>query len=119
MIDLIFFKEEDAKEMKNRNAEISTHFLQAPVLEFVEKIIDTMDVLLKPEQKKGRIYQNIKSLISNLHEMFGLMIVDEQKSLYRIPLPISLPMATISTHPEIVNYHLIEMKEILEASTKL
>jgi hypothetical protein len=68
-----------AIEINKKITDVPIYYLQSPILENIEKILGTVDVILKPEQKDTRIYQNLKNIIYNIPKIFGLMIFDDQK----------------------------------------
>lgn len=63
--------------------------------------------------------QILKELSTNLKTIFGLMVIDDKKSFFRISLPIDLPIAMMTILPKIVEFHKRGMNEMLTSTVKL
>lgn len=93
--------------------------LNTPAFDVIKDIIFKIENFIPPEHSKGYSFQIIKDLALNIKEIFGLILIDGKKSFFKIPLPVKLPMAILSSLPELVEFHTNGFNAILASSTKI
>jgi hypothetical protein len=64
-------------------------------------------------------FKIVKDIALNLNDIFGIILIDDTKSFFKIPLPVKTPMAIISSLPELVEFHQNGINAILASSVKL
>lgn len=100
-----------AAQLKNA----AIYMLESAAFEKIKEFITMIGNFLPKDQKTPYTFEIIEKLAMSLGEIFGLAIFDEKKSLFMIPIPIDLPMAIVSTLPELIQFHNTGMQEILES----
>ncbi len=116
-VKLFFHKEEDISSLKNqlsKNIEIKK--MRNSISKPLQMLFTMVEKFLTKEQSNSEIFDVIKKIGSDISEIFGILLIDEKKSLFRIPLPIETPMVILSTLPEIVEFHLEGIRKIMENS---
>ncbi|MHA1457147.1 MAG: hypothetical protein ACTSRT_21140 [Promethearchaeota archaeon] len=99
--------------------QLTFYHLNTPAFDVIKDIISKIEHFLPPEHYKAYSFQIIKDLALNIKEIFGIIIIDNKKSFFKIPLPVKLPMAILSTLPELVEFHTNGLNAILANSTKI
>lgn len=78
--------------------------------------MEKIEKFLQPENNASFVLQFIKNLVSRLHEILGLIVIDKKKSFFKIPFPIQLPIAIVASLPDLVQFHVKGIEQILAAS---
>ena len=99
--------------------QLGLYRLNTPAFDVIKEIISKIEHFLPLEHGKAYSFQIIKDLALNIKEIFGLILVDDKKSFFKIPLPVKLPMAILSSLPELVEFHTNGLNAILASSTKI
>ncbi len=111
---------DDASEVYiDQYKQLTFYRLNSPAFEVIKEIISKIERFLPPEHGNAYSFQIIKDLALNIKEIFGIILVDDRKSFFKIPLPVKLPMAILSSLPELVEFHTSGMNAILASSTKI
>lgn len=118
-IKLIFQDETIALKIQKKLPNVEVRILESPALNNIQNFFSKIGDFLQPDQKNSYTFQIIKNIILRLEEIFGLIVIDDRKSFFKIPIPIELPMAIFSTSQEVVQFHLNGIKEILGSSVKI
>lgn len=113
----LIFQDNNLGDLKSRIPGIEIYILDSPAFDTVLKMVSNIEKFLQPEQKNSYGFSIIKDIAINLGNIFGLMVIDWKTSLFKIPIPIKLPMAIMSMLPELVDFHNKGIKEILATST--
>ncbi len=106
-------------EIQKKLPKVEVRILESPALNNIQNLFGKIGDFLQPDQRKSYTYQIIKNIILKLEEIFGLIVIDDRKSFFKIPIPIDLPMAIFSTSQEVVQFHSKGIKEILASSIKI
>ncbi|MFW9902597.1 MAG: TrmB family transcriptional regulator [Candidatus Thorarchaeota archaeon] len=114
----LIFHDRKIGDLENQLSEIDKYFLNAPAFDIIKTIIENIENFLPIDQKKAYSFHIVKEIAINLEDLFGLMVIDWNKSFFKIPIPIPLPMAILSMLPQLTNFHNRGIKEILKASVK-
>ena len=93
--------------------------LKSPVFEVIKEIVYKIEQFLPTQQNKAYSFQVIKNLALNIKDIFGIIVIDGKKSFFNIPIPVQLPMAILSSLPELVEFHVNGMNSILTSSIKI
>ncbi len=117
-INLIFNTKEDILETYKKGTSINYYFLKTPAFDVVGKIFDTIGTIIPSDQKTSYGFQLLSQIGKKIEKLFGLVLIDEKKSLFKVPVPIKTPIAMISTLPDLLTFHLRGMKEIVKSSSK-
>lgn len=118
-IKLVFQDEPIAMKIQNKLPNVEVRILESPALNNIQNLFSKIGGLLKPDQRNSYTFQIIKDIVLKLEEIFGLIVIDDKKSFFKIPLPIDLPMAIFSMSQEVVQFHSKGIKEILASSIKI
>lgn len=93
--------------------------LNTPAFDVIKEIISKIEHFLPPEHGNAYSFQIIKDLALHIKDIFGIILVDDKKSFFKIPLPVKLPMAILSSLPELVEFHTNGINAIFASSTKI
>ncbi|MFX0011275.1 MAG: TrmB family transcriptional regulator, partial [Candidatus Hermodarchaeota archaeon] len=85
--------------------DLTFYKLKSPAFEVIKDIIYKIEQFLPPQQNKAYSFQVIKNLALNIKDIFGIIVIDGKKSFFNIPIPVQLPMAILSSLPELVEFH--------------
>ncbi|MHA1412551.1 MAG: TrmB family transcriptional regulator [Promethearchaeota archaeon] len=119
-IDIKFIVlQDDLKKLPEEVKGIPIYKLETPVYDKFKMLSEGIEKFLKPEDKSSHVYLVIKAIILNLRELFGLILVDKKRSLFRIPVPIEIPLAIMATLPELIKFHVKGVEEILKHCEKV
>ena len=118
-IILILFDTDLNNELQNQLPDISLYKLKTPSFEILKNVFDNIQGFLRPDQKESYTFNILRTIVDKLKDIFGLMVIDRKKSFFRIPLPITLPMAILSTTPELLKFHNQGINEILKSAVKI
>jgi sugar-specific transcriptional regulator TrmB len=99
--------------------QLGLYRLNTPAFDVIKEIISKIEHFLPTEHGKAYSFQIIKDLALNIKEIFGIILIDDKKSFFKIPLPVKLPMAILSSLPELVEFHTNGINAILASSTKI
>ena len=98
---------------------IAIYQLKTPAFEIFSNMLNNISKFAQLGITSPYILQIFKEIATNLKNMFGLMIIDDKKSFFRIPLPIDIPIAMMTILPKIVEFHKRGMNELLTSTVKL
>ncbi|MFW9971460.1 MAG: TrmB family transcriptional regulator [Candidatus Odinarchaeota archaeon] len=115
----LIFQDEPNIEIKKKLAKIQVRILESPAFNKIKSIFGKIEGFLPPDQSKSYSFQIIKNIVVKLEDIFGLIVIDDRKSFFKIPIPIDLPMAIFSTSNELVQFHSNGIKEILSSSIEI
>lgn len=118
-IKLVFQDKPIAMEIQKKLPNVEVRILESPALNNIQNFFGKIEDFLQPDQKNSYTFQIIKDIVFQLEEIFGLIVIDDRKSFFKIPIPIDLPMAIFSTFHEVVQFHSKGIKEILASSIKI
>ena len=118
-IKLIFQDDPVIVDIQKKLPHVEVRILKSPALNNIQNLFGKIGDFLQPDQKNSYTFQIIKNIILRLEEIFGLIVIDDRKSFFKIPIPIELPMTIFSTSHEVVQFHLNGIKEILGSSVKI
>ncbi|MBD3339187.1 MAG: hypothetical protein GF353_08755 [Candidatus Lokiarchaeota archaeon] len=122
-IKLLFENQEDLDEIRNKIKNGTFYVLKNPIFERFQFFLQNLDKigpkLLNIEIKNSFVLEKFKILGEKLPKVFGLVVIDSKTSMFKIPMPIELDMAILSTKDEVVNFHINGMNELLAASQKV
>ena len=118
-IYLIFHDPEEGKVMREKTPHCIHLQLPVPAFDVIEDIFHDATMKILPQFKKSTPLTIIGTLIDNLKDIFGLLMCDNKKSFFLVPIPVQVPFAIISVHPEFLNFHLNSAESILKASIPL
>lgn len=114
----LIFQDETALDLQKLLPKIEFRILKSPAFSIINNMFDKIENFLQPDQSSSYGFQLLKNIVSKLEEIFGLIVIDDRKSFFKIPIPIDLPMAIFSTSPELIEFHLKGINEILESSVE-
>jgi sugar-specific transcriptional regulator TrmB len=114
----LIFHDKKIGELENQLSGIDKYYLNAPAFDIIKNILENIENFLPKEQKQAYSFHILKEIAIHLEDLFGLMIIDWKKSFFKIPIPIQLPMAILSMLPQLIDFHNLGMKKILESSIK-
>jgi predicted transcriptional regulator len=114
----IVLLEEQSYFYVEKYKELTFYKLKTPVFEVIKDIINKIEQFLPGQHNKAYSFQIIKDLALNIKDIFGIIVIDDKKSFFKIPLPVKLPMAILSSLPELVEFHTNGMNAILASSIK-
>ncbi len=112
----LVFQDESVIEIQKQLPKVEFRILKSPAFNIMKEVFGKIEGFLHPNQVKSYSFQILKNIVFNLEEIFGLIVIDNRKSFFKIPIPIDLPMAIFSTSPEIVQFHSTGIEEILASS---
>ncbi len=112
----LIFQDKSFNKIMEKLPKIEFRLLKSPAFNKIKSIFGKIEDFLQPEQRKSYSFQILKNIAFKLDEIFGLIVIDDRKSFFKIPIPIDLPMAIFSTSHELVQFHTIGIKEILASS---
>lgn len=119
-IKIIFDNEDEFTEIKEPLKDLEIYSLKEPAFEKVSIILNSIEKFVKKgSQQTTYALDLLKTIGSNLPITFGLAVVDYKKSFFRIPLPVDIPLALLSTLPQLVNFHNEGIKAILSVSKRI
>jgi sugar-specific transcriptional regulator TrmB len=118
-IKLIFHDNEKIQPLKNKLSFIEIYYVKSNIFESINSIFGNIEQFLTPENRESFGFGIIKKIAINLQDIFGLAIIDREKSLFKLPLPIDTPMAVMSTLTDIVQFHCQAIDEILENTVRV
>jgi len=119
-IDIKIILLDDASDVYiEQHKQLELYRLNTPAFEVIKEILSKIEQFIPPEHGKAYSFQIIKDLALNIKKIFGIILVDDKKSFFKIPLPVKLPMAILSSLPELVEFHTNGMNAILASSTKI
>jgi sugar-specific transcriptional regulator TrmB len=115
----LVFQDESVRNLQQKLPEIEFRILKSPAFKNIKNIFDKIENFIPLNQKNSYTFQILQNIVLNLEEIFGLIVIDDKKSFFKIPIPIDLPIAIFSTSPELVQFHLDGITELLNSSVKL
>ncbi|MFX1457368.1 MAG: TrmB family transcriptional regulator [Promethearchaeota archaeon] len=115
----LIFQDESIIDIQKKLPNIEFRILESPVFNKIKDIYGKIEDFLPSDQTKSYSFQIIKNIVLKLEDIFGLIVIDDRKSFFKIPIPIDLPMAIFSTSNELVQFHSIGIKEILASSVEI
>ncbi|MFX1303814.1 MAG: TrmB family transcriptional regulator [Promethearchaeota archaeon] len=115
----LVFQDGSVINLQKQLPKIEFRMLKSPAFNKVKNIFGNLEGFLHPEQRKSYSFQILKNIVLKLEEIFGLIVIDNRKSFFKIPIPIDLPMTIFSTSHELVQFHLKGMNEILASSIEI
>ncbi|MFW9880109.1 MAG: TrmB family transcriptional regulator [Candidatus Thorarchaeota archaeon] len=115
----LVFQDNSIINLQRKLPEIEFRILKSPAFKNIKNIFDKIKNFIPLNHKSSYTFQILENIVLNLEEIFGLIVIDDRKSFFKIPIPIDLPMAIFSTSPEVVQFHLDGITEILNSSVKL
>jgi hypothetical protein len=120
IIKLIFHERNELQNVGFDISELECYILKQPAFIIINTVLELIgNFLQKQGQENSYAFQLLKNIGSQIDKIFGLAVVDRKKSLFKIPLPVDIPMAILSTLPQIVNFHSEGIDRILEVSNKV
>jgi sugar-specific transcriptional regulator TrmB len=117
-IKFILFNENLEMEVTEPH-NIAFYKLKTPAFEIIKQVLINIENTLSPDQFEDHSFRILKGIALRLNEIFGIILIDDNKSFFKIPLPVKTPMAIISSLPELVEFHRNGIKAILASSEKL
>lgn len=119
-IKIIFDNEDVFLNVKETLKDFEIYCLKEPAFEKIGTILTSIERFVKKDsQEPTYALDLLKTIGSNLPITFGLAVVDYKKSFFRIPLPVDIPLALLSTLPQLVNFHNEGIKAILSVSKRI
>lgn len=116
-INLFFHIEEDIENLINQlPKKITIRKIKNSIIEPLEMLFKMIEKFMSKEKMNLQIFNILKEMGLNINELLGILIIDQKKSLFRIPLPIDIPMMILTTLPEIVQFHINGFHNIMENS---
>ena len=117
-IKIVLFSEDiEIKVTEPHN--IAFYKLITPAFEIIKKLLINIENMLPPDQVEAYSFKLVKDIALNLNDIFGIILIDDNKSFFKIPLPVKTPMAIISSLPELVEFHRNGINAILLSSIKI
>ncbi|MHA1757715.1 MAG: helix-turn-helix domain-containing protein, partial [Promethearchaeota archaeon] len=112
-VKLIFQNIKDAKQMAKKVPKIKVFQASIPILKEFEWGLSN----LIQSYEGNPFFQNIGNQLKlYFKERFGLIVIDQKKSFFAVPMPVDLPVAILSSLSEIVNVHTHGMNEIIKSA---
>ncbi|MHA1682942.1 MAG: TrmB family transcriptional regulator [Promethearchaeota archaeon] len=112
----IFASESDAVRKKEMIKPFQTFKLKSPAFEIIKGLIPLLRNNIGVDHHKSYSYNIIEKMIMGLKENFGLAIFDGKRSFFKIPLPVDLSVAIVSTVPDLLEFHINGFNQILKSS---
>lgn len=132
-IKIIFQDSSDIQSLKEKIPNVEIYQLNLPAFDIAKILIknlinkDSMkqiisqglieDISKIPKMKDTHGIQIFNDIAENIETIFGIMLIDGKKSFFKVPIPVSTPMAIVSTLPEIIEFHLKGLESILNVSS--
>jgi sugar-specific transcriptional regulator TrmB len=98
---------------------IAIYKLKTPAFEIIKQLLINIENTLSTDQVEDHSFKILKGIALHLNEIFGIILIDDNKSFFKIPLPVKTPMAIVSSLPELVEFHRNGINAILASSEKL
>jgi sugar-specific transcriptional regulator TrmB len=117
-VKIVLFSENNELKTTEPN-NIAFYKLVTPAFEIIKKLLFNIENVLSPDQVDAYSFKIVKDIALNLNDIFGIILIDDTKSFFKIPLPVKTPMAIISSLPELVEFHQNGINAILASSVKL
>ena len=114
---VLFDENKEIKAIEPHN--IGFYKLVTPAFEIIKNLLLNIENMLSPDQINAHSFKIVKDIALNLNDIFGIILIDANKSFFKIPLPVKTPMAIISSLPELVEFHRNGINAILASSIKL
>ena len=118
-IKIISSDDHSSSILRKKMPKIAIYQLKTPAFEIFSNMLNNISKFAQLGITSPYILQIFKEIATNLKNMFGLMIIDDKKSFFRIPLPIDIPIAMMTILPKIVEFHKRGMNELLTSTVKL
>src|SRR5271157_1086790 len=115
-VSIICREEADALELVDQLPNVQVYVMETRAFEIVQEIGQKIESFLPPSQKASYAFGIIQNLLQNFSDIFGLTVFDQRKSFFLVPIPLGVPMAIISTLPEMLQFHTEGINEILKSS---
>ena len=98
---------------------IAIYKLKTPAFEIIKQLLINIENTLSTDQVEDHSFKILKGIALHLNEIFGIILIDDNKSFFKIPLPVKTPMAIVSSLSELVEFHRNGINAILASSEKL
>jgi len=118
-IKLIFYEEEQISEVKEDLSDFDLYKIKVPSFTIINEMMSTLANSFLKEYKDSFPVQVISNIVQDLKNLFGLAVIDGNKSLFRIPIPVDVPIAILSSLSSLVEFHVKGIEQILAASEKV
>lgn len=118
-VAIICREENHAQELAEQipNAEVSV--LETPAFDIIRQLGEKIKSFLPPQDYESFAFNVIQNLLQNFSEIFGLSVFDQRKSFFLVPIPLGVPMAIITTLPEMLRFHAEGINAILKSSRQI
>ncbi|MBN1215617.1 MAG: TrmB family transcriptional regulator [Candidatus Lokiarchaeota archaeon] len=117
-IHLIFHDKNSSENLKTVILNTNIYYLKDQIFTKIKTFFQNIPNFI-PNIKDSYGINILTQVIDKLNQNFGLLLDDNKKSIFIIPFPIKYPIAIVSTLPDLVNFHMNGVDEILKNSIKL
>ncbi len=120
-IKLIFPNDSHLFEKKNQIPDVQFFKFIIPASDTIKNISNNIQKLFSPEFTIANtfFFNLLQDVLDQFDQSYGFVLSDMRKSIFLIPLPIRIPVAIISTLPEVIEFHSNVFTAILNSSQKV
>lgn len=116
-IKLVFEDNVDITNLQQSLPQIEFYLIEHQALDRLNYILNMIiKNKLEKQEKESFAFETFQNIANNIRELIGIMVVDQKKSFFRVPLPVGVPIAILSSLKEIVDFHCKGIDSIIEAA---